>query len=199
MSLYSWFSYNGLALNSEKKDTILLGTSKGNSSLSHIISVNIAGTQITLSNHRKLLGLTLDSNFNLNKHVSSICRSSYFHLRALRHIRHAINDGIAKSIGQALISSRFDYANGILYSASQLNINKLQKVQNALACVVLRAYHRTNATPLLAKLHWLPIERPILFKMATLTFKSLDCDQPSYLRVLVEYRCYETHHSYIKN
>ena len=141
MSLYSWFFYNGLALNPEKSHAILLGTSKRNASLIHIASVNIVGTQITLSNHLRLLGVTLDSNFNINKHVLSICRSSYFHLRALRHIRHAINDAMAKSIEQALVSSRLDYANDVLYGISQLNINKLKKVQNALARVVLRAYH----------------------------------------------------------
>ena len=186
MSLYSWFSYNGLTLNPEKSDTILREISKRNSSLSHVNSVNIAGTQITLSYHLKVLGVTLDSNLYLNKHVSSICRSNYFHLRALPHIRYIINDDIAKSIGQALVSSRLDYANGILYGVSQFNINKLQKVQNTLARVVLRAYNCTDATPLLAKLHRLPIERCILFKQATLTFKSLDCGQPSYLSVLLE-------------
>ena len=64
-------------------------------------------------------------------------------------------DDIAKSIEQALVSFRLDYANGILYGVSQLNLNKLQKVQNTLARVVLRAYNRTDAIPLLAKLHWL--------------------------------------------
>ena len=39
---------------------------------------------------------------------------------------------------------------------------------------------------ILVTLHWLPIERHILFKLATLTFKSLHCDQPSYLSVLLE-------------
>ena len=87
LSLYSWFSYNGLALNLEKSNTILLDTSKHNSYLSHT-SVNIAGAQIILYNHLKLLGVRLDSNLNLNKHVSCICRSFYFHLRALRHIWH---------------------------------------------------------------------------------------------------------------
>ena len=128
MSLYSWFSYNGLALYYEQSDTIFLGTSKRNSSLRHITSVNITSTQITLSNHLKLLEVTLDFILNLNKHVSSICRSSYFHLQVLHHIRHAINDDIAK----ALVSFKLEYA--ILYSVSQFNINKLQKVPNTGPC-----------------------------------------------------------------
>ena len=74
----------------------------------------------------------------------------------------------------------------ILRGVSQLKIDKFQIVQNALSRVVLRAHHRTDAAPLLAKLHWLPIERRILLKLATLTFKSLDCGQPSYLSILLK-------------
>ena len=77
-----------------------------------------------------------------------------------------------KSIGQALVSSKLDYANGILCSVSQLAINNLQKVQKAR--VVLRAHYGTDAALLLAKLHWLSIVRRILLRLATLTFISLD-------------------------
>ena len=55
-------------------------------------------------------------------------------------------------------------------TVSRSNINKLQSVQNALAHVELRTYHRTDAAPLLVKQYWLPIERGILFKLATSTF-----------------------------
>ena len=67
------------------------------------------------------------------------------------------------------------------YGVSHVNLNKLQKVQNILSLVVLRTYNRSNTIPLLVKLHWLPIERRILFKLATLTFKWLHCGLPSNL------------------
>jgi hypothetical protein len=45
-----------------------------------------------------------------------------------------------------------------------------------------------HITPALRKLHWLPIKQRILFKIATLTFKTLHHHQPVYLYNLL------THH-----
>ena len=107
--LYALDSRNSLALDLEKSYAILLSSSKCNESLTNIASVDIAGLCVTLSDHFKLLGVTLDSNHNFSKHASSIYQVSNVHLRALLHLRHAFNDDTIKSIGQALVSSWFDY------------------------------------------------------------------------------------------
>ena len=54
------------------------------------------------------------------------------------HVRNAISDDTAITVAQALVSSRFDYANSILYGAPKYNISKLQRAQNVLARVVTR-------------------------------------------------------------
>ena len=132
----------------------------------------------------------------LDKHVNEICHSAYFHTRALRHVRNAISDDTAKTVAQALISSRFDYANLILYGAPKYNISKLQRAQNVLARVVRRSHRRTSADALLHKLHWLPIEDRIVFKLALLTYKTLLIGSPSKLSTLLTmYRPPRTLHS----
>jgi len=45
----------------------------------------------------------------MNKHVSAVCKSVHYHIRALRHIRSSISDVMAKMVSCAL-SSRLDYA-----------------------------------------------------------------------------------------
>ena len=93
--------------------------------------------------------------------------------------------GPGTSVAQALVSSRFDYANSILYGAPKYNIFKLQRAQNVLARVVTRSHRRTSADALLHKLHWLPIEDRIFFKLALLTYKTLLIGSPSYLSTLL--------------
>ena len=88
-------------------------------------------------------------------------------------------------MAQALVSSRFDYANSILYGAPKYNISKLQRGQNVLARVVTRSHRRTSADALLHKLHWLPIEDRIVFKLALLTYTTLLIGSPSYLSTLL--------------
>jgi len=70
--------------------------------------------------------------------------------------------GTAVSVVSALVSSRLDQLNSILYiGAASKHISRLQRVQNALAKVV--TYQRPYTSPLsstalLQNLHWLPIE-----------------------------------------
>jgi hypothetical protein len=43
------------------------------------------------------------------------------------------------------------------------------------------------ATYLLSHLHWLPVAKRIIFKIASLTYKILTTQQPGYLRSLIHY------------
>ena len=165
LSLSSWFLHNGLALNPEKSEAIFLGTHARNRTISKT-QVNVAGASIPLSTTIKLLGVHLDNSLTFSNHVNSVSKSCHFHLRALRHIRSTLDLDAAKLIGHALVSSRLDYCNSILYGAPELSISKLQRVQNALARVVLQKNSATSAGPLLNNLHWLPVLSRINFKIS---------------------------------
>ena len=66
------------------------------------------------------------------------------------------------------------------------SLNRLQRVQNSLARVVVPSTKRfDHITPTLLKLHWLPVHKRITFKIATLTYKTLHNKQPSYLHDLL--------------
>ena len=186
LSLSSWILHNGLALNPEKSETILLGTHARNRTISKS-QVNIAGASIALSTTLKLLGVHLDINLNISKHVNSVFKSCYFHLRALRHIRPTLDLDAAKLIGHALVSSRLDYCNSFLYGIPELSISKLQRVQNALARVVLHKKSATSAGPLLNSLHWLPVHLRINFKIATITYISIHSQSPGYLASMLHH------------
>ena len=149
--------------------------------------VNVAGASIPLSTTIKLLGVHLDNSLTFSNHVNSVSKSCHFHLRALRHIRSTLDLDAAKLIGHALVSSRLDYCNSILYGAPELSISKLQRVQNALARVVLQKNSATSAGPLLNSLHWLPVLSRINFKIATITYKSLHSQSPGYLASMLHH------------
>ena len=104
------------------------------------------------------MGVTLDSTLKFNSHVSSVCKASYYYLQALKHIRPVLTQDMAASIAVALVQSRLDYANSILYQTSVNNIHKLQRVQNMAAQLVTRnKFAHSNIA--LSELHWLPVSR----------------------------------------
>jgi len=65
------------------------------------------------------------------------------------------------------------------------NFKKLQRVQNTLARVVLRAGKFEHITLALIKLHWLPVKQRVLHKQALITFNVLRHNNPPYLRDLL--------------
>jgi hypothetical protein len=66
LQLHQWLCQNGLCLNPAKSDAIVFGTSKRLATLPEIASLCVAGTDVTLSNNIKTLGVTLDSCLSLN-------------------------------------------------------------------------------------------------------------------------------------
>ena len=55
-------------------------------------------------------------------------------------------------------------------------IQKLQRVQNSAARIVLQAPRRSHAKPLMRQLHWLPVQQ-----VTVLTYKTLNASVPQYL------------------
>ena len=82
---------------------------------------------------------------------------------------------------QALVVSRLDYANSLLYGVPKRLLDKLQKVQNAAARIVACVGVREHITPTLIELHWLPMEKRVHYKILVLTHKSLHGLAPSHL------------------
>ena len=61
-------------------------------------------------------------------------------------------------------------------------IQPLQKIQNFAARLVLVHHHQT---PLLEKLHWLPISERIKYKVACMCFSAINGSGPAYLSELL--------------
>ena len=91
---------------------------------------------------------------------------------------------VAKTNATALVRSRLDYSNSLLYNIANKDLRKLQRVQNCLASVVTRS-NLYRSVPFLKPLHWLPVHYRILFKMCTIAYQSLSSMQPAYKNVML--------------
>ena len=186
-AMATWFLFNGLQLNPDKSETLLVGTREGRRLAMPLFNsgLSIASSPTSLSNSTKILGVTFDPALNFDIHISEICRSANYHLRTLSHIRSFLSVSSANLIASAIISSRLDYCNAVLNGVSSSNLNRLQTVQNRAVRVVLSVGRNVSSEPLLRQLHWLPINKRIQYKTALITFKTLHSHQPSYLSALL--------------
>ena len=130
---------NGLHLNPSKSEAIAFFNprSKPLQTLAESVEfISVAGSPIKLQTSIKNLGVYLDSRLSFDKQVSETCKASYFHIRALRHIRSSLTAEAAKTVATAIVGPRLDYCNSLLAGTSVSNLSRLQLVQNTLARVV---------------------------------------------------------------
>ena len=114
-------------------------------------------------------------------------RPATFKCMISRLVRQYLTDEAAVLVANALVSSCLDYCNSLFRSLSSFNMRKLQCIQNTLGRIVTNYNRYSQATSILKKTHWLPVEFWCIFKTATLVF--LHSGHPSYFSPHLSTHC----------
>ena len=178
--------FNGLLLNPSKSEVMWVGTSSQlRSASTYDQDLKIADIHINPSSSLKVIGVIFDNQLTFSPHISNLCQSVNYHLRALTHIRRSLDMQTANMLATSIIGSRVDYYNSLFSGITDHNILRLQRLQNRAAKIVTNSKGRVSTAPLLRQLHWLPIPNRIDFRIAAFTFKVLTSQQPAYLNFLL--------------
>jgi hypothetical protein len=176
-----WMASSRLRLNASKTELIWLGAGRYVRECPmgpHIIS----GSAITPSVNVRDLGVVVDTELSLKAHVNYVTSTSYYHIRQLRLIRRSLTFDAAHSLVRAMIHSRLDYCNALLANAPSSLINGLQSTFRAAARLVLRLPSRASVSQVMRdRLHWLPVQQRITYKLCSIAFKCIHGTAPIYL------------------
>ena len=181
----SWMMSNKLCLNAAKTEAMLIASSRNPMSDILPSAMYVDGSRVEFATSVKSLGVNLDNTLSMHIHVLSVCRSAYNELRRISSITRLLTTEATKTLVCSFVLSRLDYCNCLLSGSPQYLIDRLQRVQNNAARLVLRARKSDHATPLLRSLHWLPITARIKYKLSTLTYTSMFDSGPVYLSNLL--------------
>ena len=179
--ILSWMNLNKLLLNPSKTEFLLIGTKQQRLKFSDLTNLSLSNDIIPVSSSARNLGFIFDSDMSFSDQIKSVSKSCHFHIRDIRRIRHLLPLSAVTALANSLVSSKLDYCNSLYSGISQANLNKLQRIQNSLARVITNTSKYQHITPILKKLHWLPIKQRIDYKLCLLTYKTLTNQQPTYL------------------
>ena len=113
--------------------------------------------------------------------IYSLSKASYFHIRALRHIRSSFITEACKTIAAAIVVSRLYYCNSLLAGASfQTCMARLQLVQYTLARVVTEKSRFCRITPVQICIGFL-FATEYISKLLYYHIQGLHFQQPSYI------------------
>jgi len=176
----TWTSASRLRFNSSKTEIMWLGAG-------HLLQqvdigeIPVLSSMVKVVQSARDLGVILDSQLSLCDHIAASCRAGFYQLRQIRPAIQSLTPDAAKTIVQAFIACRLDWCNSLLYGVPEVLLRKLQSVQNAAARLLTGTRRCDHITPVLRRLHWLPVQRRVKFKIACLVHQSLASTAPMYL------------------
>lgn len=183
----AWMISNKLKINDSKTEFLIIAPKKHLTKIMQTHPTITIGTEhITPVHVVRNLGSTFDSTMSMEPHTNIVVRNVFYHIRRVGKIRGHLDEGTATKVLHALITSRLDINNGLLAGSPQSNIRRLQVAHNASARMLTRTKKREHISPVLERLHWLPVNKRILFKILITVYKSLhDSAFPLYMKELI--------------
>ena len=112
-------------------------------------------------------------------------KNSFYELRTISKIKHSLSYHNLEIVIHAFITSRLEYSNSLYLGLPQSFISRLQIVKNAAARLLTGSKKWEHITPVLASLHWLPVQQRIIFKTVLMVFKAINGKAPSYISDLL--------------
>ena len=101
-------------------------------------------------------------------------------------IRPFLSTDAANKHAVSFILKRLDYCNSLLAGLPDNKLEKLQRIQNHTAQIVLHKLRHASAASLFKSLHWLQVRARIQYKIACLCFQcTCHNTMPSYLADLL--------------
>lgn len=174
---------NGLALNPEKTRIFVI-TKKPE--FREGIRLKVGDKTIKHTRTLNLLGITVNDKLNWHDHISQGNKSLATQIKnrtnVLRKIVKLTNFNFAKQVANGLIMAKIEYAIQLWGTATQADIDIIQKLANRAAKVVLgHKANRWSIDKIMRNMNWLKVKELISYHQATLIHQILHTGRPEYL------------------
>ena len=175
-----WMTVHFLKLNEEKTEFIMFISRYARESFPSA-NIRVGEDTVLPVTCVRNLGAFFDAKLSMTDHISQVTRSAYHHIRRISSIRKFLTRDATERVVHAFITSKLDTNNALLYGLDDCQLKPLEKLQNSAARLVTGARKYDHITPVLQKLHWLPVKARIIFKICLIVYKCLHGLAPAYL------------------
>ena len=160
-----WMASNRLKLNPVKTDLLWCATQWRQHQLNRN-SVGFGGATVQPSSTVRDLGFILDSEMSFGPYINQLVSWCFYQLGCIKACVNALPMDVVKIAVNSFVVSHIDYCNCLLAGAPRYQLNKLQAVMNSARWLVCgRNKFDYISCVLCDRLHWLPVEQRIQYKL----------------------------------
>ena len=179
-SLDDWFRSNGLKVNAEKTQLMLLGSRQNLRTVPHF-TVKFRDHSLIPCSEARNLGLVFDHTLSWNSHVALVSKRCFGMLTGLSHLKHSLPAYVLITLVNALVLSQVRYCLSGYGNGSKLNTSRLQKKINFAAKLIFGRKKYDHVSDLHKRLGWLSAADLGRLHTITLTHKILRSGEPDSL------------------
>ena len=179
-------SVNFLKINESKTQCLIISPSSFSPSIMTNLCILFSGSIITPSLECVNLGVAFDDKMSMHRYINNIIAKGYFQLSNFWNVADKLTIELKISLVTSYILPLIDYCNVTYLAASKQFVYKLQNSAVRFIYNLSGDRCRLPISPYLEKLHLLPVEYRIKYKISLLVYKCFHDKAPAYLKDLLQ-------------
>ena len=144
--LNDWMTANMLLMTDSKTQYLPIIPKSAGLLLDEMNVIRIDDDSVTAATTVRNLGVHFDHHLDMNSQIPHVISTCSYHLRNINHISRYLPTTTKERVIDALVTSRIDYCNYLLYNTSANNISRLERMHNAAARLILCLPRTDRAT-----------------------------------------------------
>ena len=184
--LKDWLTANKLTLNILKSEVMLVGSRQRIATITENINLSINGISLMKVDHTKCLGVLIDEHLTWNSHLTSVAQNVSSGICVFRRAKPDVANNYLIDVYRSIIEPYFDCCCIVWDGIGEGLANKLQKLQNHAARIIIGAHYMTPSKEVLSKLGWAPLEERRNKLKAVMMFKIVNGLAPAYLNEMFQ-------------
>ena len=186
--LAKWCKCNGMLINTTKTKAMLITTHQKRTSLTNDqLSLHLNNDELNMIMNDKVLGIIIDNNLTWSQHVDKVCKKVTTNLWLLSRIKDYLTTSQRIQFYKTYIQPHIDYCNTVWGGTSQLNLNRIFRLQKR-ACKIILDYNVVNVVESMEDLKILTVYDRLYLRKAKFMHKVSLGECPAYISELFQER-----------
>ena len=187
-----WYAGNKLVLNAEKSNSMLITSKYKHQNVLNDkeLEIIINDCKIRQVKNCEYLGITIEESLSWEDHINKLCSSLTRKVGMLSRLRKSTPQDIMKRIYMSTVQPCIDYAISIWGNTTNINLDKVQRIQNYAARVITSQFDYINVRgiEIVNALGWFNVRQRFYYFNVLLMFKCIHGLAPLYIsnNVLME-------------